>query len=98
MLHAAVDDRRAVAAGGVAGDTHAASGASGTSPLSARLPLAAIALLAGHPAVKGKADHELVVTALGCGCFDPDELAKETKLPIKRIYQVQRELNELLKI
>lgn len=55
----------------------------------------AIALLSEHPAVKGKADHELVVTALGCGCFDPDELAKESSLPIKRIYQIQRELNAI---
>jgi DNA-directed RNA polymerase specialized sigma24 family protein len=54
-----------------------------------------IALLSEHVAVKGKADHELVVTALGCGCFDPDELAKETGLPIKRVYQVQRELNAI---
>lgn len=55
----------------------------------------AIELLAVHPAVKGKADHELVVTALGCGSFDADELAKETGLSIKRIYQVQRELNAI---
>jgi len=56
---------------------------------------AAVILLSEHSAVKGKADHELVVTALGCGCFDPDELAKETGLPIKRIYQVQRELDAI---
>lgn len=55
----------------------------------------AIALLYKHPAVKGKADHELVVTALGCGCFDPDELVKETSLPIRRVYQIQRELNAI---
>ena len=56
---------------------------------------AAIALLSEHSAVKGKDAHELVVTALACGCFDPEELAKETGLPIKRVYQVQRELNAI---
>lgn len=56
---------------------------------------AAIALLSEHTTVKGKDDHELVVTALACGCFDPDELAKETGLAIKRVYQVQRELNAI---
>lgn len=55
----------------------------------------AIELLSAHPAVKGKADHELVVTALGCGFFEPAELAKETGLPVKRIYQVQRELDAI---
>ena len=55
----------------------------------------AISLLSDHSTVKGKNDHELVVTALACGCFEPDELAKETGLPIKRIYQVQRELNAI---
>lgn len=56
---------------------------------------AAIGLLSKHSAVKGKNDHELVVTAFACGCFDPDELAMQTGLPIKRIYQIQRELNTI---
>ena len=55
----------------------------------------AITLLAEHPKVKGKPDHELDVTALGCGAFDPDELEKETRLTRSRIYQVQRELNDI---
>lgn len=55
----------------------------------------AIALLSEHPRVKGKPDHELLVTALGCGAFDPDELEKETGLQRSRIYQVQRELADI---
>ena len=55
--------------------------------------MAAITMLAEHPNLKGKPDHELVLTALSCGSFGYDELAKDTGLPIKRIYQVQRELN-----
>ncbi len=55
--------------------------------------MAAINMLAEHPNLKGKPDHELVLTALSCGSFSYDELAKDTGLPINRIYQVQRELN-----
>lgn len=54
-----------------------------------------ISLLSEHPRVKGKPDHELIVTALGCGAFDPDELEKETNLQRSRIYQVQRELTDI---
>lgn len=54
-----------------------------------------ISLLSEHPRVKGKPDHELIITALGCGAFDPDELEKETNLQRSRIYQVQRELADI---
>lgn len=55
--------------------------------------MAAITMLSEHPDLKGKPDHELILTALSCGSFGYDELARDTDLPIKRIYQVQRELN-----
>ncbi len=73
----------------------AASSSPDTAAANSDLLASAISLLFEHLAVKGKADHELVVTALGCGCFEPAELAKETGLPINRIYQVQRELNAI---
>lgn len=57
--------------------------------------LRAVALLSEHPRVKGKPDHELVVTALGCGVFDGDELERETGLPRARINQIRRELNDI---
>ncbi len=55
----------------------------------------ALDLLAEHPKVKGKSDHESVVTALACGMMDPDELERATGLSRQRIYQVQRELNDI---
>lgn len=57
--------------------------------------MSAIAMLSEHPSVKGKADHELVLTAMSCGSIGHAELAKDTGLPITRIYQVQRELNAI---
>ena len=57
--------------------------------------MAAIAMLSEHPSAKGKADHELVLTAMSCGSIGHAELAKDTGLPITRIYQVQRELNAI---
>ena len=55
----------------------------------------AINRIGNHPKVKGKEDHELVVTALSCGVLDPDEIERETGLSRIRIYQVQRELREI---
>lgn len=57
--------------------------------------MAAITMLSEHPDLKGKPDHELILTALSCGSFGYEELARDTGLPIKRIYQVQRELNAI---
>lgn len=57
--------------------------------------MAAITMLSEHTELKGKPDHELILTALSCGVFGYGELAKETGLPINRIYQVQRELNAM---
>lgn len=57
--------------------------------------MTAITMLSEHPSAKGKPDHELVLTALSCGSFGHTELAKDTGLPITRIYQVQRELNAI---
>lgn len=55
----------------------------------------ALNLLADHPKVRGRSDHESIVTALAYRLFEPEELERETGLPRKRIYQVQRELNEI---
>ena len=57
--------------------------------------MAAVSMLSEHAAVKGKPDHEIVVTALSCGSFGYDELERDTGLSRNRIYQVQRELNDL---
>lgn len=57
--------------------------------------MAAITMLSEHPSAKGKPDHELILTAMSCGSFGYTELAQDTGLPIKRIYQVQRELNAI---
>ena len=57
--------------------------------------MTAITMLSEHPSAKGKPDHELVLTAMSCGSMGHAELAKDTGLPITRIYQVQRELNAI---
>lgn len=54
--------------------------------------MTAISLLSEDSAIKGKPDHQLVLTALSCGAFEAPELADATALPITRIYQIQREI------
>lgn len=55
----------------------------------------ALTLLSNHPTIKGKPHHELVLAAMGCGAFGHAEIARETQLPLPRIYQVQRELSNI---
>ena len=52
-------------------------------------------LLAEHPKIKGKSDHESVLVAFACHKLEPDELENETGLSRERIYQVRRELNAI---
>lgn len=55
----------------------------------------AVELLAVHPKVKGKAEHELVLTAISCGAEDVDQVVSETEIPRERVYQIRRELRAL---
>lgn len=55
----------------------------------------AITLLLEVPKVKENPDMNLMVTAIGTGFFDPPEVARETGLPIERVYQLRRELNDI---
>ena len=55
----------------------------------------AIELIAEHPKIKGKSDHELVVIALAEGLFDTPDLIEATELSRDRIYQIKRELRDV---
>lgn len=54
-----------------------------------------IARLAEHQKVKGKNDHELVLTAISCGVIEVEEIMEETGLSRARLYQVRRELRDI---
>jgi hypothetical protein len=55
----------------------------------------ALELLALHPKVKGKSDHELVLLAFYERIFDVAEIVEKTGLSRDRIYQVRRELRDV---
>lgn len=55
----------------------------------------ALELLSQHQKIKGKEDHELVLTAISCGAWEVDDIVKETQLSRDRVYQVRREIWEL---
>lgn len=57
----------------------------------------AVELLAAHPKVQGKSDHELVVLALadGTDLHDVAVVVDATGLARERVYQIRRELREI---
>lgn len=52
----------------------------------------AISLLRLHPKIKGKDEHELVLMAIEEGAMKPRDISELTELPVKRVYQITREI------
>ncbi|EGF25982.1 sigma-70 RNA polymerase sigma factor region 4 domain-containing protein [Rhodopirellula baltica] len=55
----------------------------------------AISLLRTHPNILGKGEHAAVLSALEDGFLKPREIAEVTSIPVSRIYQIKREIEDL---